>query len=43
MMTVNPDSSLAATEVKVSITQNTLEHLLAETSQYLTPKDLEKI
>src|SRR5579863_3010508 len=43
MMTVNPDSSLATTEVKVSITQNTLEHLLAETSQYLTPKDLEKI
>ncbi len=43
MMTVNPDSSLAAMEVKVSITQNTLEHLLAETGQYLTPKDLERI
>ncbi len=43
MMTVNPNSSLAATEVKVSITQNTLQHLLAETGQYLTPKDLEKI
>jgi GTP diphosphokinase / guanosine-3',5'-bis(diphosphate) 3'-diphosphatase len=43
MMIVNPDSSLAAREVKVSITRNTLEHLLAETSQYLTPKDLEKI
>ena len=43
MMTVNPDEFLATTEVAVSITQNTLEHLLAETSQYLTPKDLEKI
>jgi guanosine-3',5'-bis(diphosphate) 3'-pyrophosphohydrolase len=43
MMTVNPDEFLATTEVPVSITQNTLEHLLAETGQYLTPKDLEKI
>src|SRR5579872_3808619 len=43
MMTVNPEEFLATTEVAVSITQNTLELLLAETSQYLTPKDLEKI
>ena len=43
MMTVNPDEFLAITEVPVSVTQNTLEHLLAETGQYLTPKDLEKI
>lgn len=43
MMTVNPDEFLATKEVPVSITQNTLEHLLAETGQYLTPKDLEKI
>ncbi|HVB25689.1 MAG TPA: bifunctional (p)ppGpp synthetase/guanosine-3',5'-bis(diphosphate) 3'-pyrophosphohydrolase [Ktedonobacteraceae bacterium] len=43
MMTVNPDEFLATAAVKVSTTQNTLEHLLAETGQYLTPKDLEKI
>ncbi len=42
-MTVNPEESLAPTEVAVSVTQNTLDHLLAETGQYLTPKDLEKI
>ena len=43
MMIVNPDQSLATTEVTVSTTQNALEHLVAETSQYLPPKDLEKI
>ncbi|HLX39871.1 MAG TPA: RelA/SpoT family protein, partial [Ktedonobacteraceae bacterium] len=43
MMTVNPDEFLATAEVMVSTTQNTLEHLLAETGQYLTPKDLEQI
>ena len=43
MMTVNPEESFAPAEVAVSVTQNTLDHLLAETGQYLTPKDLEKI
>ena len=45
MMTVNPDESLATEEVtaQVSSTQNTLEHLLTETSQYLAPEDMERI
>ena len=43
MMAINPDESLAPMQMPDHHGGNTLQDLLAETRQYLAPKDLERI
>ncbi len=42
-MAINPEESLASIQVPVSQRGSTLQDLLAETCQYLAPKDMERI
>src|SRR2546429_837553 len=43
MMAINPEESLAPMHMATPPQGSTLQDLLAETSQYLTPKDMERI
>src|SRR6266516_3911461 len=43
MMAINPEQSLAPKHMATPTQGSTLQDLLAETSQYLTPKDIERI
>src|SRR5438045_8906737 len=43
MMAINPEESLAPMHMATHPQGSTLQDLLAETSQYLTPKDMERI
>jgi RelA/SpoT family (p)ppGpp synthetase len=43
MMAINPDGSLAPTQMPVSQMGTTISDLLAETCQYLAPEDMERI
>src|SRR3989440_8220646 len=43
MMAINPEESLAPMHMPTPPQGSTLQDLLAETSQYLTPKDMERI
>ncbi|HLQ28679.1 MAG TPA: bifunctional (p)ppGpp synthetase/guanosine-3',5'-bis(diphosphate) 3'-pyrophosphohydrolase [Ktedonobacteraceae bacterium] len=43
MMAIDPDNSLAPMHMATPTQGSTLQDLLAETSQYLTPRDMERI
>src|SRR5260221_1802250 len=43
MMAINPEESLAPMQMPVSHVGSTLQDLLAETCQYLSPEDMERI
>src|SRR2546421_6919267 len=43
MMAINPEESLAPMHMATPPQGSTLQDLLAETSQYLTPSDMERI
>lgn len=43
MMAINPEESLATTQMPASHEGSTLQDLVAETRQYLAPQDLERI
>ena len=43
MMAIDPEESIAPVPVIVSVQDNTLQDLLAETCQYLSPLDMERI
>src|SRR6266849_7345325 len=43
MMAIDPDNSLAPMHMATPTQGSTLQDLLAETSQYLTPRDMERV